>query len=138
MTSGGTLSWRSTQLRHAVRCAFGVLVALVVASLRPGDPLTVPFLMTTFAIMQPEWRDTLAKAVQRVVGVLAGAVVLAAVIRFLPTSALVPVAVLALLVGFWFMRSRPVVFNGCIVLMSVGLNATTRQLDPADVLVEYL
>ncbi|GAA4849468.1 hypothetical protein GCM10025787_35460 [Saccharopolyspora rosea] len=138
VTSGGTLSWRSTQLRHAVRCAVGVLVALVVASLRPGDPLTVPFLMTTFAIMQPEWRDTLAKAVQRVVGVLAGAVVLAAVIRFLPTSALVPVAVLALLVGFWFMRSRPVVFNGCIVLMSVGLNATTRQLDPADVLVEYL
>ncbi|MEV0705263.1 FUSC family protein [Saccharopolyspora sp. NPDC050389] len=125
-TSRGTLSWRSTQLRHAVRCALGVLIALVIASFRPGDPLTVAFLMTIFAIMQPEWHDSLAKARERVMGALAGSVVLALVIWLLPQAALAPVALIALLIGFWFMRTQPVVFNGCIVLMSVGLNATTR------------
>ncbi|MEV5539208.1 FUSC family protein [Saccharopolyspora shandongensis] len=137
-TSRGTLSWRSTQLRHAARCALGVLIALVIASFRPEDPLTVAFLMTIFAIMQPEWHDSLAKARERVIGALAGSVVLALVIWLLPQAALAPVALIALLIGFWFMRTQPVVFNGCIVLMSVGLNATTRHLDPVSVLVEYV
>ncbi|MEV6902617.1 FUSC family protein [Amycolatopsis sp. NPDC051372] len=82
--AAGALSWRSAQLRHAVRCALGMLLAVVIASLRPGDPLTVSFLMTTFAIMQPEWRDTLAKVWQRVAGSVAGAVVLVLALWLLP------------------------------------------------------
>lgn len=136
--AAGALSWRSAQLRHAVRCALGMLVAVIVASLRPGDPLTVSFLMTTYAIMQPEWRDTLSKAWQRCAGAVAGAVVLALVLWLLPHSALLPIGLVALLVGFPFMQTKPMVFNGCIVLMSVGVNATTRHLDAVSVLVEYL
>ncbi|RZQ63283.1 FUSC family protein [Amycolatopsis suaedae] len=134
----GALSWRSAQLRHAVRVALGMAIALSVATLRPGDPLTVSFLMTTFAIMQPEWRDSLSKAWQRVAGSLGGAVVLALVIWLAPPAALLVIGVAALLVGIPMMTSKPMVFNGCVVLMSVGVNATNRHLDPAPVLVEYL
>lgn len=93
----GAFSWQSPQFRHAIRCGIGVMLALVVASFRPGDPLTVSFLLATFAIMQ-----------------------------------------FALLCGFAVMQTRPTVFNGCMVLMSVGMNATAKHLDPRYVLVEYL
>ncbi|AXB43922.1 FUSC family protein [Amycolatopsis albispora] len=134
----GALSWKSAQLRHAVRCALGLFVALAVARLRPGDPLTLSFLMATFAVMQPEWRDSLRKAWQRVAGSAGGAVVLALVLWWLPPSALLPVGLVAMLAGVPVMASRPVLFNGCVVLMSVGVNAANRHLDPAPVLVEYL
>lgn len=134
----GALSWRSAQLRHAVRCALGMLLALVLAGFRPGDPLTVAFLMGTFAVMQPEWRDSLEKARQRIAGAMAGAVVVVLAIWLLPPAALLPIAVVAVLGGFTVMQRQPVVFNGCMVLMSVGVNAGTRHLDPGEVLVEYV
>ncbi|WP_181771020.1 FUSC family protein [Amycolatopsis pittospori] len=135
---GGALSWQSPQFRHALRCGLGVALALVVASFRPGDPLTVSFLLGTFAIMQPEWRDSLSKAWQRIGGSLGGAVVLALVLWLLPQGFLLPVGLVALLGGFSVMQTRPTIFNGCMVLMSVGMNATTKHLDPRYVLVEYL
>ncbi|WP_414938107.1 FUSC family protein [Amycolatopsis sp. cmx-11-51] len=134
----GAFSWRSAQFRHALRCGLGVALALVVASFRPGDPLTVSFLLGTFAIMQPEWHDSLGKAWQRIGGSLGGAVVLALVLWLLPQGFLLPVGLVALLGGFSVMRTRPTIFNGCMVLMSVGVNATTKHLDPRYVLVEYL
>ncbi len=134
----GAFSWQSPQFRHAIRCGLGVALALVVASFRPGDPLTVSFLLGTFAIMQPEWRDSLSKAWQRIGGSLGGAVVLIVVLWLLPQGFLLPIGLVALLGGFSVMRTRPAVFNGCMVLMSVGMNATTRHLDPRYVLVEYL
>ncbi|MFD5245777.1 FUSC family protein [Amycolatopsis sp. NPDC058340] len=134
----GAFSWQSAQFRHALRCGLGVGLALVVASFRPGDPLTVSFLLATFAILQPEWRDSLGKAWQRIGGSLGGAVVLSLVLWLLPQGFLLPIGLVALLGGFSFMQTRPAVFNGCMVLMSVGMNATTRHLDPRYVLVEYL
>ncbi|GAB3732961.1 hypothetical protein GCM10027598_57150 [Amycolatopsis oliviviridis] len=134
----GAFSWQSPQFRHALRCGLGLALALVVASFRPGDPLTVSFLLGTFAIMQPEWRDSLGKAWQRIGGSLGGAVVLTLVLWLLPQGFLLPIGLVALLGGFSFMQTRPAVFNGCMVLMSVGMNATTRHLDPRYVLVEYL
>ncbi|MER6667875.1 FUSC family protein [Amycolatopsis japonica] len=135
---GGAFSWQSAQFRHALRCGLGVGLALAVASFRPGDPLTVSFLLATFAILQPEWRDSLGKAWQRIGGSLGGAVVLSLVLWLLPQGFLLPIGLVALLGGFSFMQTRPAVFNGCMVLMSVGMNATTRHLDPRYVLVEYL
>jgi hypothetical protein len=134
----GAFSWRSAQLRHAIRCALGMAIALTIASFRPGDPLTVSFLMTTFAIMQPEWRDTLTKAWQRVGGALAGAAVLALVLWLLPPTALLPIALVALLIGFPFMQTQPMLFNGCMVFLSVGMNASSRHLDPVHTLIEYV
>lgn len=134
----GALSWRSARLRHALRCAVGLFAALVLTLLRPGDPLIVAFLLTTFGILQVSWQDTLARARQRVVGVLIGALVLTAALLVLPPVGLLPLALVALLVGFWFMQSRPVVFSSAMVLVAVSLNATARHLDPGRTLVEYV
>ncbi|MET0134378.1 MAG: FUSC family protein [Kibdelosporangium sp.] len=134
----GALSWRSAQLRHALRCALGVLVALLVARSRPGDPLTMSFLMATFAIMQPQWRDTLSRASERVLGSLAGAAVLAILIWLLPQSTLLPVALAAMLVGFSVMQSQPLIFNACLVLMTVGMYTAAHGFDPAGLVIEYV
>jgi len=136
----GAFNWRSEQLRHAIRCALGMLVALVVASFRPTDPFVVAFLMATFAIMQPQWRDTLTKAWQRVAGALAGATALALMIWLLevPQAVLLPIGIAALLVGFYFMQSQPIVGNGCMVFMSVAVNSTTRHVDLRSAVLEYL
>ncbi len=134
----GAFCWRSAQLRHAVRGTLGMVLALVVAGLRPGDPLTVSFLMTVYAIMQPEWQDTLSRAWQRIAGSLGGAVVLALAIWLLPPAALLPLGIAAVLAGFPFLRTKPMIFNGCMVLMSVSVNAGKQHLDPGYLLVEYL
>lgn len=110
----------------------------MVAGFLAGNPLVVSFLITTFAIMQPEWRDTVTKAWQRVAGALVGAAVLALVVWLLPAPALLPIALVALLIGFPLQQTQPMIFNGCIVLMTVGMNATTKHLDPATLLVEYV
>jgi uncharacterized membrane protein YccC len=136
----GAFDWHSVQLRHAIRCALGMLVALVVASFLPGNPFVVAFLLATFAIMQPQWQDTLTKAWQRVAGALAGAAALALALWLLelPQAVLLPVGIVSLLVGFYYMQSKPVLGNACTVFMSVAVNSSTRHLDPRTALLEYL
>ncbi|MBP2474458.1 putative membrane protein YccC [Crossiella equi] len=133
-----SLTWQSAQFRHALRCAIGVLVALLVAHERPGDPLMPSFLMATFMIMQPDWRTSATRAWQRSAGTVLGAVALVVVLWLLPQGALLPIGVVAMLVGFSFQQTYPIVFNGCMALMLVGMNVGTRHLDPTAVLVEYL
>ncbi|WHT20513.1 FUSC family protein [Crossiella sp. CA-258035] len=132
------ISWQSAQFRHALRCALGVLLALVIAAQRPGDPLMPSFLMAVFMIMQPDWRASALKAWQRAAGTLLGALALAAVLWLLPQAVLMPLGLVTMLVGFGFQQRYPIVFNACMVLMLVGMNATTRHLDPVPVLVEYV
>jgi hypothetical protein len=128
---------RSVQLRHAVRTSLGMLLLLVVVELMPlGDPLAATALMAGFAILQASWHATLAKSWQRVSGVVVGALASFVVIAFLPPSLLIPVAVLALCVGLWFVASRPAVGYGFLVLVSVGFNAT--RADPFELLIEYV
>lgn len=137
----GGLSWNSSQLRHAVRCALGMLAALLVAHVGfPGNPLVMVFLLSTFMIMQPAWRASVAKAWQRVAGTLLGAAALALVVWLAqpPEAALVGIGVAALLVGFYFQQSRPIVFNACTVLMGVAMNASMRHLDLRQTMLEYL
>jgi uncharacterized membrane protein YccC len=136
----GALNWDNAQLRHAVRCAAGMLVAAAVSQLFASSPLRLSFLMAVFAIMQPQLQDTLSKARQRVVGSVLGALVLGAlVLAQLPTSALLVVGVVAFLVGFMlFMQTRPAAFNACTVLMSVGMNVDMRHLPLGRTLLEFL
>ena len=64
-TSAGTsakpqcaaLNWDSAQLRHAVRCALGVLLALSLSTLWASSPLRLSFLLAVFVIMQPQPQD---------------------------------------------------------------------------------
>lgn len=137
----GALSWRSVHLRHAVRCAVGMLIAVLVSLAFESNPLRLSFLMAVFAIMQPQLQDTITKAKQRAVGAVAGAAGLALLIVLLdlPNSALVPIGVVALMVGFlFFMQKNPVVFNACIVLMAVGMNVNMRHLELRSTLLQYL
>lgn len=132
------ISWQSAQFRHALRCAIGVLLALIIAAQRPGDPLMSSFLMAVFMIMQPDWRASAVKAWQRAAGTLLGALALAGLLWLLPQGLLMPVGLAAMMIGFGFQQKYPIVFNGCMVLMLVGMNATTRHLDPVPVLLEYI
>ena len=133
------LSWRSETLRHAIRSSLGMAGVLVLAHLTMdlGDPLLPTLLSTAFSVLQISWTESLVKARQRILGVLAGAAVTLLAVELLPSNVLLPVAVVALLVAFWFLTSNPVVANACFVLMSVGLNAGSRGLDPERTLVEY-
>ncbi|HEY1973564.1 MAG TPA: FUSC family protein [Pseudonocardia sp.] len=136
----GALTWRSVHLRHAVRCALGMLVALLVSLPFASNPLRMSFLMAVFAIMQPQLQDTIAKAKQRAVGAVAGAAALALlVVLGVPQAALMPIGVVALLAGFlYFMPRNQVAFNACTVLMSVGMNVSMRHLEVGQTMREYL
>ncbi|MFB9904486.1 FUSC family protein [Allokutzneria oryzae] len=134
----GAISWRSAQFRHALRCALGILVALTLATQRPDDPLMTSFLMAVFLITQPDWRASATRAWERTAGSVIGAVAMFAVLALAPDDLLLPIGLLALVVGFAFQKSQPIVFNACTVLMLVGMYASTKHLDPTSVLVEYL
>ena len=137
----GAATWHSPQLRHAVRCALGMLVAMLVSQLFAGDPLRMTFLVTVFAIMQPQLQDSIVKAKQRVIGALAGAAALAMLVVLvqLPQPALMPIGLVAMLIGFlFFMQTKPMVFNACMVLMSIGMNVNTRHLELGPTLLDYL
>ncbi|MER5391588.1 FUSC family protein [Saccharopolyspora sp. NPDC002686] len=129
---------RSIQVRHAVRTAFGLLLALVLTSyLPPGDPLVATALMTTFGILQASWRATLSKARPRVIGLLAGAALSAVIVLVVPTPYLPVVAGVALLIGLWNMMARPTYAYTFMVVVTVGFNASLRHTDPVHTLVEY-
>jgi hypothetical protein len=137
----GALNWDSAQLRHAVRCALGMLLALSLSMLWASSPLRLSFLLAVFAIMQPQLQDSIRVARQRAYGSLAGAAALAMVIVLvdLPQTALVPIGIGAMLVGMlFFMQRNPIVFNACTVLMSVGLNVNMRHLEVRTTLLQYL
>jgi hypothetical protein len=129
---------RSIQVRHAVRTAFAILLMLLItARLGPEDPLVATTLVTTFGILQTSWRDSLAKARPRIVGLVAGSLAVVVVMLVVPPRAMTPIAVAALLLGLWNLTARPAVGYAFMVVVSVGLNASTRGLDPADLLAEY-
>lgn len=129
---------RSIQLRHAIRTAIGILVMLVLAAmLRPGDPLVATVLLAAFGILQASWKQSLAKAWPRLVGVLVGAALVYVVFLTVPPGWLLPLSLVALVVGLWYMTAAPAIGYGCMVLVTVGLNVSTRHLDPTGTLLEY-
>ncbi len=131
--------YRSLQLRHAVRSAAAVLLALLVSLfLKPGDPLLPTLLLTTFGVVQVSWRDSLSRARDRFAGIVVGGVLVALILLLLPPSLLFPVSMLGLAVGMWFITARPAVGAAAMIVMSVGLNSQLRHLDPDTVVIEYL
>ncbi|MBC9733680.1 FUSC family protein [Nocardioides marmotae] len=130
---------RSVQVRHAFRTGLGMLVMLsVTADLGPHDPLVASALMTTFGILQASWRETLSKAKAKILGVLVGSAAVAVILLTVPEEYLVAVAGLSLALGLWYITTLPAVGAAFMVMVSVGLNAVTRDLDAADLLVQYV
>ncbi|MCD4527117.1 FUSC family protein [Nocardioides sp. cx-173] len=130
---------RSIQVRHALRTAFGLLVILVLtASLGPGDPLVASVLMTTFMILQASWRDTLGKARAKIIGLVVGSAAVAVILLVVPERYLMAIAAVSLALGLWYITTRPALGNAFMVVVSVGINAATRDLDAGDLLVQYV
>jgi hypothetical protein len=131
-------SWRSAQVRHAARTVVGVAIALgITLLLRPGDPLVVTLLMTTFSILQTSWSATFARARPRIAGLAIGALLTAVLVVVLPQVLWVPVALVALVVGLGNVMSRPVLGYSALVCVSVGFNTALRALDPWATLAEF-
>ncbi len=134
------LTWRSQILRHALRTAAGVLLTFLVAwaTVGPRDPLVTSMATASFAILQISWTQSLFKAKQRLLGVTGGATVMALALWLLPPSLLLPFSLLAALSGLWLIASNQVLSIGSFVVVSVGMNVVSRDLDPARTLLEYL
>lgn len=129
----------SVQVRHALRSAVAVLLALLVSTtLERGNPLLPTLLMTTFAVVQVSWRATWTKVGQRFAGLAIGGVLVVLIVLFLPEDALLPVSLVGLAVGMWFITARPAVGAAGIIVMSVGINTELRDLVASDVIIDYV
>jgi hypothetical protein len=130
---------RSVQLRHAFRTALGLLLMLVITSgLERGDPLVSTVLLTTFGILQASWRDTLTKATNKIIGLVGGSLAVALILLIVPSRFLVAIAAISLCLGLWYIVTRPGLGNAFMVVVSVGFNAVNRDLDPTNLLVQYI
>lgn len=134
------LTWRSQILQHAVRTTVGTLLVFLIAwgTVGPHDPLVISMSMAAFAIMQIGWAESLRKARDRVLGVALGAVLAALALWLLPHSWLLPVAMVAAVLGMALVLTNQVWSVGCFVVLSIGMNVSTRGLDPARTVVEYI
>lgn len=131
---------RKVQIRHAIRTFIGmsIMIALTTALLAPGGSLKASALLCTFAILQSSWHATLAKSKTRIIGVSVGMIASAVLTAVLPAHALLPVAMICMLLGMWFMLSRPTLAYFFMAIMSIGMAVGTRGVDPAAYIVEYL
>ncbi|AWB87480.1 FUSC family protein [Mycetocola zhujimingii] len=130
---------RSIQVRHALRTALAILLMLLITSrLERGDPLVSTVLLATFGIMQASWNDTATKARNKIIGLVAGSLTVALVLLFVPSRYLTLVAVVALCLGLWFIATRPALGNAFMVIVSVGFNSVTRDLNPVNLLAQYV
>ncbi|MBC2933142.1 FUSC family protein [Nocardioides sp. zg-1228] len=129
----------SIQLRHALRTALAVLLMLIITSgLERGDPLVSTSLLATFSILQASWSDTATKTRNKIVGVVAGSLTVAVVLLVVPSDLLVAVAAISLCLGLWYVVTRPALGNAFMVVVSVGFNSVSRDLDPVALLVQYV
>ena len=128
----------SVRMRHAVRTAFGLLVMLLVTyPLAPDDPVVVSVLMTTFGILQASWRETLAKARPKIIGLVVGTAAVAVILLTAPSGWLMPISAISLCLGLWYVVTLPAVGSAFMVMVSVGFNSVSRDLDAGDLLVQY-
>lgn len=128
----------SVQVRHALRTALGALIALLVSLfLQPGDPLLPTLLVTTFVVIQTSWRATLSRARDRFAGLVVGGLLVVVIVLAVPEAWFLPISLVGLAVGMWFVTARPAIGTAGIIVMSVGLNTELRHLEPWAVILEY-
>lgn len=127
------------QLRRALRSTLAVTSAFgVLLVMEPTTALIPTLLMTTFALVQASWNATMSRAKDRFVGIMMGGIVVVLALLLLPESFMFPLAITGLVVGMWFITDRPAIGAAGMIVMSVGINAEIRHLDPGAVMVEYI
>ncbi|MFF2620755.1 FUSC family protein [Oerskovia jenensis] len=130
---------QSIQVRHALRTALAVLLMLLITSgLERGDPLVSTALLTTFSILQTSWSGTVAKTRNKIIGLVSGSLTVAVVLLVVPSRYLTLVAVVALCLGLWYIVTRPALGSAFMVVVSVGFNSVTRDLNAVDLLAQYV
>jgi uncharacterized membrane protein YccC len=137
-TSRALFSWDSSILRHALRSAMVVLVALIIASLNWGNPLNTTFLCATIVIIQPTQLDTAANALQRIAAAIFGVGIAAGLALILPRTVLVPLALLALFIAFPFMSKNKVIYYAMLAVMTLLLGISAKSLSVSTGLLVYL
>lgn len=133
----GVLSWRSEYFRYALRSALGTLLALVLARLLlpPHDPMASTLPVTTFGTLQVSWTATWNNAWQRILGVVAGSLLIIVLLFTVPPTLLPPIGLLGLLLGLFFIGTIPPLGYAGFVLSTVGLAGSAH---PETILVKYL
>ncbi len=130
---------QSIQVRHAFRTALAVLLMLLITSgLERGDPLVSTALLTTFSILQASWSGTVTKTRNKIIGLVSGSLTVAVVLLVVPSRYLTLVAVVALCLGLWYIVTRPALGGAFMVVVSVGFNSVTRDLNAVDLLAQYV
>ena len=113
------------------------MVALTYVLLPAGSSFLAPALLCTFGILQASWDASLAKARQKIVGVSAGMLAATVVTALVPEPCLVPIALVAVVLGMWFLMGLPSLAYFFLALMSVGLAVGSRGVDPGTYIAQY-
>ncbi|GAA3866273.1 hypothetical protein GCM10022381_07390 [Leifsonia kafniensis] len=130
---------QSIQVRHALRTALAVLLMLLITSgLERGDPLVSTALLTTFSILQTSLSDTAIKSRNKIIGLVSGSLAVAVILLVVPSSYLTAIAVGALCLGLWYIVTRPALGGAFMVIVSVGFNSVTRDLNAVSLLAQYV
>jgi len=115
-----------------------LLMLLITSGLERGDPLVSTVLLTTFSILQASWTDTVTRTRNKIIGLVAGSLTVAVILLVVPSRFLTLVSAVALCLGLWYIATRPALGNAFMVIVSVGFNSVTRDLDAVNLLVQYV
>jgi len=137
-TSRALFSWDSSILRHALRSATAVLVALIIASLNWDNPLNTTFLTATFVIIQPTQLGTAVNALQRIAAAIFGVCIATGLALIVPPAILLPLAMFALFVALPFMSKNRVIYYAMLAVMKLLLGISTKSLSASTGLLAYL
>lgn len=106
------LSLHNQTFRYALRraVALGIAMGIYAAT---GNHNVFWIMLTIFIVLQPDRASSWHKALSRSVGVMIGAIIVAGLGQFLPSEAIIGLAIVVLLVGFaWYRRSYTVFAAG--------------------------
>lgn len=106
------LSLHNQTFRYALRRAVALGIAMgIYAATENHNVFWV--MLTIFIVLQPDRASSWHKALSRSVGVMIGAIIVAGLGQFLPSEAIIGLAIVVLLVGFaWYRRSYTVFAAG--------------------------
>ena len=136
LTLRANLNLRSESFRHAIRLAVALAVASVLVTQLPLER-GYWVALTTLVVLRPDYRGTMSRGIERILGTLVGSVVatvIAAQLRPGPWTLVVLVGVFAFLSVATLRASYPIfaAFLTCYVVFLIsltGLPSSTAGLD---------
>lgn len=135
---GGAVSPASPYLRHALRLAFALAVAIPIAVLFLPPAFGVGLVLTVYGFLQLSWRGTVTQVRNRLVGVVAGAALGSVASLILPAGWQTPVGIVVLVIGISYAASSITVLMACIVFGLTLMLAPTLDMEPVAYALGYV